>query len=155
MAKRKRLKDSERRAIVVQLAVWSDYGEIVEALGRDVPRKTIQSYDAGNARNRGKLAGKWVTLFDETRAAFLSSTQDVAISHRAFRLRELDGLYRKMRAGGDADRQVSILQAAKAESPDRTEDEFPFPISYHILEIDPEAEQLFTAEGTPVLLSEE
>ena len=155
MAKNKRLKDSERRLIVTMLSTWHGTGEIVEALGRDVPRKTIQSYDAGNARNRGKLAGKWIRLFDDTRESFLQDTRDVAISHRAFRLRELDALYRKMRAAEDADRQVSILQAAKAESPDRAEDVFPFPISYQILEIDPEAEQLFTAEGTPVFLSEE
>lgn len=111
MAKKNRLKDSERRAIVIMLAVWSDYGEILEYLGRDVAWKTIQSYNGGTPRNRGRLAQKWL------------------------RLRELNRIFSDGKRASDTDLQLAALDRARAESPQRMEHEIG--ISYEFIELLP------------------
>ena len=134
--KKARLTNRERGLIVVMLATWGSFEEVVEALGRDVPRQTIQAYDAGKLRNRGRLAGKWIRLFDDTRAAFLDNTRDVAISHRAFRLRELNRIFADGKRASDTDVQFSALREARAEYPHRAE--MDIGISYDFVELPPD-----------------
>ena len=133
--KKARLTNRERGLIVVMLATWGSFEEVVEALGRDVPRQTIQAYDAGKPRNRGRLAGKWIRLFDDTRAAFLDDTRDVAISHKGFRLRELNRIFADGKLASDTDVQFAALDRARAEAPQRHEHEIG--ISYDFVELAP------------------
>ena len=133
--KKARLTNRERGLIVVMLATWASFEDVIEALGRDVPRQTVQAYDAGNTRNRGRLAGKWIRLFDDTREAFLDNTRDVAISHKGFRLRELNRIFADGKKASDTDVQLAALDRARAEAPQRIEHEIG--ISYDFIELEP------------------
>ena len=153
--RKRRLTNRERALIVAMLAVWAGHGEIVKALGRDVKADTIRKYDAANETNRARLARKWVDLFDSTREKFVSDFQDVAISHKSFRLRELQRLFGFGRDKKDIALQLATLRAARDESPPALELDLLASLEYDFIELEPGQEQLYTKDGTPVILSTE
>lgn len=96
-----RLADAHKRLIVQRLATFASptsiQGELQE-LGIEVSLSQIAYYDPGS---RGTdLAQEWRDLFEATRQKFTADTSEIAISHRAFRLRELGRLYQKVTDGG-------------------------------------------------------
>lgn len=68
--------------------------ELRETYKLEVSLRQIVYYDP--AAKNSEIAPGWRTLFEETRALFTKDTSDIAISHRSFRLRELDRMFRKV-----------------------------------------------------------
>jgi hypothetical protein len=103
--------------IVQQFAMYATPQEIVDLVkanfGVETTRPQVFFY---NADMNPKLAQKWKDLFKKTRDEFLSDTASIAIAQRAYRLRELDKIYRnqktaaKQNIGGMKD---TLEQAAK------------------------------------------
>jgi len=102
--------------IVQQLATWELASvirdEIKEQFGIEVTLQAIDYY------RPEKSSKKWKTLFDETRAKFIKDTASIPISNKAFRLRELHGLYTKQKKRPDmlqnpAEMRAVLEQAAK------------------------------------------
>ena len=151
--KNKRLTNRERALIVSMLATWAGHGEIVEALGRDVPADTCRKYDASCVTNRARLARKWVALFDDTRERFVGDFKHIALAHKSFRLRELQRIFEGGRGKKDIALQLATLRAARDESPPALEVDLLAGLSYDFVELEPGQEQLYTKDGTPVVFS--
>lgn len=91
-----KLSSLHKTLIVQRLATFVSDKEIIEELrtfGVEVDYAQIAYYNPQTAGSR--LGKEWVQLFDETRKRFIDDTSSIAISHRAYRLQELDRLYKK------------------------------------------------------------
>lgn len=64
---------------------------VKEEFGLDVPRQQVSLYDPNTYVGRN-LSKKWRTIFDETRAKFRATADDIPIASKAFRLRGLGRL---------------------------------------------------------------
>ena len=63
----------------------------------------------------GEPAQKWQTLFDETREAYRSKTQDVAIAQKRWRLDQLEAGFRRLREA-DPEAAAALLEQAAKET---------------------------------------
>lgn len=97
-------------AIVVALACFDSISTVAESIKRDfglvVSPQAIEAHDPTKRAGR-KLAQKWRTLFDETRATFIEDTSTIPIAHRATRLRALN------RMADTAERRGNMAMASK------------------------------------------
>jgi hypothetical protein len=110
------LKDSERREIVQRLAVFESPTEVAEwaseEFGKDVDRTQVFHYDPTRSDRTGQ---KWAELFEETRDAFLNDLDTIPLSHRAVRLRELTGLYKRAKEQDNNEKAARMLKQAAKE----------------------------------------
>lgn len=129
-----RLSSEVQRAIVRGLAMFRTptevQTEIRELYQVEVPLPQILYYDPESAGT--DVAPVWRELFRETREKFIRATDDVAVAHRAYRIRELGDLYRRAktrnplaaaklleqaaREMGDAYTNVQVLKGDSAEA---------------------------------------
>lgn len=93
------LKDEHKRFIIRRLAVFvppSDVQTEFEAeYGFEVSSGQVAYYDPTNERGRD-LAGRWRTLFHETRQVFLEDFTESTLQYKAVRLREMEKQYRHL-----------------------------------------------------------
>ncbi|MFW5410059.1 DUF2280 domain-containing protein [Pectobacterium brasiliense] len=79
--------------IVQALACYETPSKVVELVkvefGLNVSRQQVSAYDPSKSMAKS-LSQKWVDLFNATRDRFQRETGDIAISHKAYRLRVLD-----------------------------------------------------------------
>ncbi|OEO27917.1 hypothetical protein VW23_007200 [Devosia insulae DS-56] len=97
MAKGK-LTDEVQTFVVTSLAMFDTPMTVADAVkkefGIEITRQAVECYDP-TEKAGAKLAEKWKALFEEARKAFVEDTADIAISHRAVRLRALHRMSEK------------------------------------------------------------
>lgn len=107
--------------IVQALACFDTPSVVAEAVKREygltVSRQKVEAYDP-NKRAARSLAQRWVTLFEETRKAFLEDTSKIAISHRAVRLRALQRMAEKAETMGNIALAAQLFEQAAKEAGD-------------------------------------
>lgn len=115
-----RLTEDQKVFIVGRLACFHDQAEVAaearDVFGIDVDRRQVHFYDPTAPASR--TPKKWVELFDATRAAYLKARAEVGISHKRYRLEQLQRMYdRAMRMGpfGNIPLALSILEQAAKE----------------------------------------
>ena len=117
MAKAK-LSDGVKTYIVQALACFDTPSVVAAAVKRefgiDVSRQLVESHDPTKKAASG-LATKWRALFEETRKAFLEDTAEIAISHRAVRLRALQRMAQKAEDMGNMSLAKDLLKQAAEE----------------------------------------
>jgi len=110
------LRDSERKEIVQRLAAFEPPSEVAEwaseQFEKDVTKTQVYHYDPTRC---DETAEKWEQLFRETRKEFISDLDTIALSHRAYRLRELTDLYRRAKQNGAVEEAARILKQAAKE----------------------------------------
>lgn len=91
-----RLKDEVKFFIVQQLAAFTSpsavQAAVKETFGLELEPAQVVYYNP--ATTHTDLAPKWRKAFAEARAAFTKDSSAIATSHKTFRLRELDRMYR-------------------------------------------------------------
>lgn len=102
--------------IVERLACFDKPTEIADAVKEEfgivIPRQQVEVYDP----LKGCKTKKWVELHAATRKAFLDTRAGLAITHRAWRQRELEDMVRKAKKQKNYKLAAELLeQAAKEE----------------------------------------
>lgn len=117
MAKKK-LTVEQQTLAVQSLACFDTPKVVADALkkdyGVDIAPQTIEAYDP-NKRAGARLAKRWRELFAETRKAFLEDTAQIAISHRAVRLRALQRMAEKAETMGNMSLAAQLHEQAAKE----------------------------------------
>ncbi|MDN2697155.1 DUF2280 domain-containing protein [Janthinobacterium sp. SUN073] len=92
------LKDEVKLFIVNALACFDAPTQVSiavkEEFGLDVSRQQVSCYDPNTYVGRN-LSQKWRTIFEETRAKFRATAEEIPIASKAFRLRGLGRLAQK------------------------------------------------------------
>ncbi|MCA0961163.1 DUF2280 domain-containing protein [Salipiger bermudensis] len=110
----------EVKTYIVQALACFDTPSVVsksvkDEFGLNVARQKVESYDP--TKRAGKnVSKKHRELFDATRAAFLEDTSEIAISHRAVRLRALQRMAEKAESQGNMVLASSLLEQAAKET---------------------------------------
>lgn len=117
MAKGK-LTDEVKTFIVQCLACFDTPSAVSAAVKQEfgyvISRQAVENYDP-NKKQGANLAEKWKLLFLETRKTFLEDTSQIAISHRAVRLRALQRMAEKAEDKGNMVLAASLLEQAAKE----------------------------------------
>lgn len=117
MAKAK-LSDEVKTFIVQSLACFDSPSVVAKAVKAEfdieVSRQLVESHDPNKVAASG-LAARWRALFEETRKTFLEDTSQIAISHRAVRLRALQRMAEKAEAQGNMVLAASLMEQAAKE----------------------------------------
>ncbi|ADE12152.1 DUF2280 domain-containing protein [Sideroxydans lithotrophicus] len=112
------LSDDVKRRIVQDLACFDTPSQVAKAIkaefGLIVPLQQVEAYQPGKTA-AAKLSKRWLTIFEETRKAFLEDTSQVAISHRAVRLRALNRMAAKAEDKGNMALAAQLLEQAAKE----------------------------------------
>lgn len=105
-----------RRYIVQALACFDTPSQIVADVktefGIVVTPQSVNTYNP-TLRAGENLAKKWVDEFHEARAKFKENIQDIPIANKAYRLRQLDKMFKG--AGGNKVLASSVLEQAAKE----------------------------------------
>lgn len=98
-------------------APWEIVPSIKEQFGVDV---TLQQLNYWNPNVNNSLAKEWLEIFQTTRTKFLDETSSIAIANKAFRLKELDAMYRTQKRNKTPNPKAmrEILEQAAKESGD-------------------------------------
>jgi hypothetical protein len=125
---KRKLTEEEKAFLVSAFAAWNPLREVCrlfeERFGRPITSVNANKYDLnGWAGRENAYAGsasqkKWRPLFDQVRARFIEDASTIAITHKTFRLREIDAHYRRV---ATADRvnvplAMQLLEQAAKES---------------------------------------
>lgn len=109
-----KLTEPQKTFIVQRLACFMTYAAIVEVVKEefeiDISRHLVREYDP--LRNEA-LAEKWREIHAATRLEFLKKTAEIGISHRTYRLDQLQRLYDQ--AGKNIVLKMQILEQAAKE----------------------------------------
>lgn len=104
--------------IVQQLAMFGTPQEVAALVkgefGIEIERGQISNYDPTRAYYKGSK--KWLEIHNATRSQFLSDTSSIAVANKAYRLRELDSIYKNQKAAkiqNTAAMKDTLEQAAK------------------------------------------
>jgi hypothetical protein len=113
-----KLSDEVKTFIVQCLACFDGLAVVVASVkkeyGIEVSRQLVESHDPTKKAGTN-LGAKWKALFKETRATFLKDTTDIAISHRAVRLRALQRMAEKAETQGNMVLAASLMEQAAKE----------------------------------------
>lgn len=113
-----RLTDEVKTFIVQALACFDTPSVVAksvkEEFGIEIPRQKVESYDP--TKRAGKnVSKKFRAIYEATREEFLKDTSEIAISHRAVRLRALQRMAEKAEAQGNMVLASSLLEQAAKE----------------------------------------
>lgn len=104
--------------IVQSVACFDSPSVVADAVkqefGITIPRQQVESHDP-TKKAGANLGKKLRAIFDETRKAFLEDTSQVAISHRAVRLRALNRMAAKAEERGNIALAAQLLEQAAKE----------------------------------------
>lgn len=110
--------DEIRIFIVQALACFDSPSVVAEAVKQEfgliVTRQYAETHDPTKRAGKG-LGKKMRAIFEETRKAFLEDTSQVAISHRAVRLRALNRMVEKAEGRGNIALAAQLLEQAAKE----------------------------------------
>jgi len=111
------LADRHKRLIVQRLATFTSTTEILAELqehGVAATHAQIAFYNPDLASSVD-VAAKWRTLHAETRAAFIRDTSAIPITHKAYRLRELNDMAKQARTKKNYPLAAQLLEQAAKE----------------------------------------
>lgn len=115
-----KLTEEAQTLIVTELACFRTPKEVAETvkeiLNIDVDPRHVEIYNASRAGK--KPAEKWCAIFAATRERFLKEKADLAISHRNWRLRELQDMMRVAKRKGNIPLASNLLEQAAKECGD-------------------------------------
>lgn len=107
-----------KASIVQALACYETPSRVVELVkkefGLNVTRQQVSAYDPSKAMAKS-LSQKWTRLFDETRERFQRETAEIAISHKAYRLRVLDRMAANAESMKNYGMTAQLLEQAAKE----------------------------------------
>jgi hypothetical protein len=102
--------------IVIALAQYDAPSDVAKAVGVNfgvaVDRRQVHAYDPACSK---PPAQRWRDLFAATRQALLHDTAEIAIAHKAFRLRMLDRMVRRAEATNYIEVACAVLEQAAKE----------------------------------------
>lgn len=105
-------------AIIQGLACFDGIATVAEHIkteyGMVVSMQAIEAHDPTKRAGK-KLAQKWRTLFEETRANFIADTAAIPIAHKATRLRALQRMIAKTEKQGNMALAAKLLEQAAKE----------------------------------------
>lgn len=107
------------KIFMVQAAACFDPPSVVSEsvkreFGLEISRQHVETYDP--TKKAGKNLGKKLrAIFEETRKSFLEDTSQVAISHRAVRLRALNRMAGRAEERGNIALAAQLLEQAAKE----------------------------------------
>lgn len=115
------LKEPVKIFIVQSLACFETPQQVVdlvrEEYGIELTRQQVASYDPTKATCRG-MSKKLKDLFATSRKAFQENILDIPIANKAFRLKELQGMYND--SGRNKRLRQNLLKQALQETDGRT-----------------------------------
>jgi len=104
--------------VVQSLACFDSPSVVAKAIkaefGVDISAQAVEAYDPNKVAGK-KLSERYRILFAETRKAFLEDTSQIAVSHRAVRLRALQRMAEKAENQGNMVLAASLLEQAAKE----------------------------------------
>lgn len=114
-----RLNQEVKRRIVERLACFEEPTAVAQLVqqefGVSVTRQQVYSYDPTRAANEGKLAKELKGLFEKTRKAFTEKTEGIGVSHKSFRLQQLQRMAEKAEGMGNLKLAADFLEQAAKE----------------------------------------
>lgn len=119
MAQGKSTLPEDVKIYIVQCVACFDAPSVVadavkQEFSLTIARQQVEAYDP--TKKAGKNLGKKLrAIFEETRKAFLEDTSQVAISHRAVRLRALNRMAAKAEERGNIAMAAQLLEQAAKE----------------------------------------
>lgn len=117
----KKLPPEAKIYIVQRLACFDTLSQVAKGLkedmGIDISPQAVEAYDPKKAMG-ANLSDKLRDLFDSTRKQFLEDVTDIAISHKAVRLRALQRMAHKAEERGNMVLAASLLEQAAKECGD-------------------------------------
>jgi hypothetical protein len=109
-----RLTDRQKIYVVRRLAAFDKPGEIREALAREfgvtISIKSVEGYNPCLSAGR-HLAQRWTDLFAQAREAYLASTAEIGVTHKAVRIRRRERLVDRAEEAGQFKAASDILDA--------------------------------------------
>lgn len=113
----RRLSDAVKRRIVEHLACYSSHAEVVELIADEfavtlTPRH-VRAYDPTSFQYVG--SHRWLGYFQTVRDRCALKLGDIAIAHRAYRVRQLQRIYEKAIDGGNYRLALATLEQAAKE----------------------------------------
>ena len=113
-----RLSEDVKTFIVQALACFDTPSQVVEAVNQEfkiqISRQSVEKYDPTKVAG-AKVAPKWRALFEQARKAFIEDTSQIAIAHRATRLRALQRMAAKAEAKGNFPLAAALNKQAAEE----------------------------------------
>jgi hypothetical protein len=109
-----RLTDQQRIYVVRRLAAYDKPGEIAKSLAQEfgvtISINAIEGYNPGLSAGRN-LAQRWRDLFAQAREAYLESTAEIGVAHKAVRIRLREGYAHRAFEEGQFKAASDILDA--------------------------------------------
>lgn len=116
-----RLKAEHKTFIVQRLACFDTPSTVAaavkEAFSVDMTRQRVEQYDPTKAAGKA-LSQQLIDLFNSTRERFINDTTDIAVSHKAVRLRRLQRMADKAEKVGNIPLAAQLLEQAAKEAGD-------------------------------------
>ena len=113
----RRLSETVKRRIVEHLACYWSPGEVVELIAKEfaveVTPRQVRAYDPTSFQC--VAAPRLLDLHKATRTRFEREVAEIAIAHRAFRLRQLEKLYLAAEKQGNITLAANMLEQAAKE----------------------------------------
>jgi len=114
----RRLSEQVKRRIVEHLACYRSAGEVVDLIrhefGIELTCRHVKVYDPSSFQFSG--ASKWIDYHRLARDRFANEIGEIAIAHRAYRLRQLQSLRERALAEGDFNTALKALEQAAKET---------------------------------------
>ena len=113
----KRLTEDIKRRIVEHLACYRSHAETAtllnEEFGISITLRHIRAYDPNTFQFAG--SADWIDYHRLVREKFAVEIKSIAISHRAYRLNELQNLYYNAKDNGNLRQAAKTLEQAAKE----------------------------------------
>lgn len=114
-----KLSKTIQRFIVQQLACFESPSEVVAAVkeeyGVTITRQAVEHYDPTKGGEGKGLAKEHEELFNATRESFISKIDTLAISHKAYRLNQLEHIMRNAKRSRNWFLAAQMLEQAAKE----------------------------------------
>ena len=112
-----RLTENTKRRIVEHLACYRSHAETAQLVNEEfeislTPRH-IRAYDPNTFQYAGSQ--RWIDYFGLVREKFALEIKSIAISHRAYRLNQLQKLYYDAKDNGNVRQAAKMLEQAAKE----------------------------------------
>jgi|GEM_PF-1963733 len=112
------LKEEQKIFITTRLAAFNRPSKVVkefsEVFGERIDRRRVHYYDASCPGNT-RLGQKWRKLFWSLRDEFLKRVEDIPMSYKAYRLRQLQALYEQAIDAANIPLAKELLEQAAKE----------------------------------------
>lgn len=116
--KRGKLSDEQQTFVVQSLACFETPTDVAEAVrkefGVEITKQSIEAYDPNKLAGKN-ISDKWRAIFEETRSQFLTNTSEIAVSHRAVRLRILQRMVSQTEKSKNYQLTAQLLEQAAKE----------------------------------------